>query len=274
MESLFNSQSEFFETYIIPWTINIVLALVVFIIGLWVAKQITRVVRRIMARAHLDDILINFIGNIVHSALLVVVIIIALDQLGINTASVLAVFAAAGLAVGLALKDSLSNFAAGVMLVLFKPFKTGDFVEVAGQSGVVERIRIFNTTMRSGDNREITIPNGQIFGDAIVNYSARDTRRIDLVMGIGYEDDIRQAKALMEEAIAEDGRILEDPKPVIMVLELADSSVNIALRPWVKSGDYWDVRADLLETIKHKFDENGISIPFPQRDVHLYQVQE
>jgi small conductance mechanosensitive channel len=272
MESLFNDQAEIFNTYVVPWSINIVMALVVFVVGRWLAKAISRLTRKIMRKASVEEILINFIGNIVYTALLVVVIIAALDQLGINTASILAVFAAAGLAVGLALKDSLANFAAGVMLVLFKPFKAGDFVEVAGHQGVIEHIRIFNTTLKTGDNREITIPNGNIFGNSIVNYSARDTRRIDLVIGIGYGDDLRKARTLIEEVIKADGRILAEPEPVVMLLELADSSVNFAVRPWVKSEDYWAVRADLLENIKTKFDSNGISIPFPQREIHVYQA--
>ena len=272
MENILNSDIDYIGLYAVPWSINLVSALVIFVLGRWLAKLISNTIKRIMKKAATDEILISFIGNISYFALLVVVVIAALDRLGINTSSVLAVFAAAGLAVGLALKDSLSNFSAGVMLVLFKPFQAGDFVEAGGHSGVIERIRIFNTVMRTGDNREITIPNSQIYGSSIVNFSARDTRRIDLVFGIGYNDDIRKAKSLIEEAFQENGLILTDPKPVIMVLELADSSVNIAARPWVNSGDYWDVRANLLENVKAKFDANGISIPYPQQDVHIHQV--
>lgn len=273
MEAILNSETDYLNLYLIPWTINFITALAIFIIGRWLAKIICKFVHRLMSKAKVDDILINFIENILYFALLVVVVIAALDRLGINTSSVLAVFAAAGLAVGLALKDSLSNFAAGVMLVLFKPFKDGDFVEVAGNSGVVEQVRIFNTVIRTGDNREIIVPNSQIYGDTIVNYSARDTRRIDLVFGIGYDDDIKKAKELIEKAMAEDERILKDPAPVVMLLELADSSVNFAVRPWVKSGDYWAVRGDLLETLKNNCDAEGISIPYPQRDVHIYQQE-
>jgi small conductance mechanosensitive channel len=227
-----------------------------------------------MTQSKVDDILVSFIGNILYFALLMVVVIAAVDRLGVNTSSVLAIFAAAGLAVGLALKDSLSNFAAGVMLVLFKPFKDGDFVEVAGNAGVVEQVRIFNTVIRTGDNREIIIPNSHIYGDTIVNFSARDTRRIDLVFGIGYDDDIKQAKLLIEKTMADDERILKDPEPVVMVLELADSSVNFAVRPWVNASDYWAVRSDLLEALKINCDSEGISIPYPQRDVHVYQEEK
>lgn len=273
MENFLNSDIDYIGQYVIPWSINVASALVIFVIGRWFAKLISNTLERLMKKAATDEILINFISNITYFALLVVVVIAALDRLGINTSSVLAVFAAAGLAVGLALKDSLSNFSSGVMLVLFKPFKAGDFVEAGGHSGVIEHIRIFNTVMRTGDNREITIPNSQIYGSSIVNYSARDTRRIDLVFGIGYDDDIRLAKDLMAETVANHPLVLNDPEPVILVLELADSSINIALRPWVNSGDYWTVRADLLEGVKAKFDANGITIPYPQRDVHHYQMK-
>lgn len=269
MEELLNADADYLNIYLIPWAINLTMALVIFVLGRWVAKGISRLVKRLMKKARVDEILISFIGNMLYFALLVVVVIAALDQLGVNTSSVLAIFAAAGLAVGLALKDSLSNFAAGVMLVLFKPFKAGDYIEAAGTGGVVEKLRIFNTVLRTGDNREITVPNSQIYSGTIINFSARDTRRIDLTFGIGYGDDIRQAKALIEAAMTEDGRIFEDPAPAILLMELADSSVNLAVRPWVKAADYWDVRSDLLERVKTKFDANGISIPFPQRDVHL-----
>jgi small conductance mechanosensitive channel len=273
MEALLNTDVDYLNLYIIPWSINLFMALVIFVVGRWVAKGISRLIKRLMKKAGVEDILISFIGNMLYFALLVVVVIAALDRLGVNTSSVLAIFAAAGLAVGLALKDSLSNFSAGVMLVLFKPFKAGDFIEAAGSAGVVEKLRIFNTVMRTGDNREITIPNSQIYGGTIVNFSARDTRRIDMTFGIGYGDDIRQARTLLEQAMTEDERILKDPEPVILLMELADSSVNFAVRPWVNSADYWVVRSDLMERVKEKFDANGISIPFPQHDVHLFSEQ-
>ncbi len=274
MDALLNSDVDYLGTYIIPWTINLVLALVIFIVGRWIARAVTNAVGRLMKKGGMDESLVDFLGNLIFAALLVVVIIAALDQLGVDTTSVMAIFATAGLAVGLALKDSLGNLAAGVMLVLFKPFKLGDFIEAGGVTGVVESIRIFSTLLRTGDNREITVPNGQIYGGTIVNFSARDTRRIDLIFGIGYDDDIRQAKQLIEEVMAADERILKDPAAVVMVAELADSSVNLAVRPWVASADYWDVRAAMLENIKITFDEAGISIPYPQTDVHLFSVDE
>lgn len=272
MESLLNSDVDYLNTYLIPWTVNIVTALVIFVIGRWVARALTNTVGRIMKRAKLDESLVDFLENLVYAALLIVVVIAALDQLGVDTTSVMAIFATAGLAVGLALKDSLGNFSAGVMLVLFKPFKIGDFIEAGGVNGVVESIRIFSTLMRTGDNREVTVPNGQIYGGTITNFSARETRRIDMVFGIGYDDDIREAKRLIEEIMAADERILEDPAPALMVSELADSSVNLAVRPWVNSADYWAVRSDMLENVKLRFDAEGISIPYPQTDVHLFEA--
>ena len=272
MEALLNSDVDYLNTYIIPWAINIGMALIIFIFGRWIARAVTNAVGRLMKKAGLDESLVDFLGNLIYAALLVVVIIAALDKLGVDTTSVMAIFATAGLAVGLALKDSLGNLAAGVMLVLFKPFKLGDFIEAGGVTGVVESIRIFSTLLKTPDNREITVPNGQIYGGTIVNYSARDTRRIDMVFGIGYDDDIRLAKQLIEEIMAADARILKDPAATVAVAELADSSVNFNVRPWVKSEDYWDVRSDLLENVKLTFDERGISIPYPQTDVHLFST--
>ncbi|KPK37244.1 MAG: mechanosensitive ion channel protein MscS [Gammaproteobacteria bacterium SG8_47] len=265
-------QTDIFDVYVIPWSVRIVTAILIFVIGRWIAKLLTNAVGRVMTKARLDDLLVNFLSNIIYALLLAVVVLAALEQLGVKTTSALAILGAAGLAVGLALRDSLSNFAAGVMLIIFRPFKTGDFVEAGGTAGVVEKITVFSTVMRTGDNREVIIPNGQIAGGTIINFSARDTRRIDLVFGIGYDDDIKKAKELIEQTMKADARILADPAPAIMVLELADSSVNLAVRPWCNSGDYWAVRSDLLENVKAAFDSNGISIPFPQRDVHLHQV--
>ncbi len=263
---------EMITTYLVPWGIRIVSALAVFVIGRWIIKIVVRFAERMMQKAHVDKMLTTFTGNILNAVLLVVVVIAALDQLGIQTTSLLAVFGAAGLAIGLALKDSLANFSSGVMLIVFRPFKVGDFIEAAGISGVVEEVRIFSTMLRTGDNREIIIPNSQIYDSPIINVSARTTRRIDMVFGIGYEDDLRKAKQLIEAAFAADTRILDDPAAAVSVAELADSSVNINARPWVKSEDYWAVRSDLLENIKLSFDSNGISIPYPQQDVHMHNA--
>jgi small conductance mechanosensitive channel len=200
------------------------------------------------------------------------VFIAALSTLGFETTSFIAVIGAAGLAIGFALQGSLANFASGVMLIIFRPFSVGNFVEAGGQSGSVEEIRIFSTVLKTPDNKMVIIPNSKITGDNIVNYSAKDQRRIDMVFGIGYGDDLQRAKQILERIIAEDSRILDDPAVTIGVLELGDSSVNFAVRPWVKTADYWAVYFDLMEKVKLTFDREGISIPFPQRDVHLFQA--
>lgn len=272
MELNVEEYQKLIDTYAIPWGIRIIAALAIFFIGRFIAGLLVRLLKKVMSRAKLDQTIIEFLASILQAILTVVIVIASLEQLGVDTTSVLAIFAAAGLAVGLAFKDSLSNFASGIMLILFKPFKAGDFVEAAGISGVVETIRIFNTVMRTGDNREITVPNSKIYGDIITNFSARDTRRIDLVIGIGYDDSIASAKTIIEDIIQQDSRILTDPAPTIMLVELGESSIDIAVRPWVNSGDYWTVRADLLQNIKERFDTQGISIPYPQCDVHLFQA--
>lgn len=256
------------------WLMNILYAALIVIVGRVVVKWLVKLSRKLMVRANLDPMLVNFLSVIANAVLMLFVLIAALDQLGVDTTSMIAVLGAAGLAVGLALKDSLQNFAAGVMLVMFRPFKNGDFVEVAGTSGVVEQISIFNTILKTGDNREVIVPNGQIYADTITNYSARDTRRIDMSFGIGYGDDLLKAKSLMSDIVKGHAKVLAEPEPIIRVGELADSSVNFDVRPWVNSEDYWQVRSELIEQIKLAFDENGISIPFPQMDVHLNKQED
>jgi len=260
--------------YAMPWAIKIVMAIAIFVIGKWVVKVIVNLVKKLLGRSEsMDDMLVNFLGSIVNAVLLLFVIIAALDQLGVDTSSLVALIAAAGLAIGLALQGSMQNFAAGVMILVFKPFKGGDFIEAGGVTGVVENVQIFSTTMRTGDNKEVIVPNGGIYGGAITNYSARDTRRVDMVFGIGYDDDIRKAKEILEGLVAADDRILKDPAPVVALSELADSSVNFIVRPWVNSGDYWAVMWDMNEKVKTSFDEAGISIPYPQMDVHLHKQE-
>lgn len=261
---------EMIDTYVIPWGINIVMAVVIFIIGKMVVKMITNLAKKLMGKAGVDSLLINFIGSIINGILLLFVVIAALNQLGVDTTSLIALIGAAGLAVGLALQGSLQNFASGVMLIIFRPFKDGDLVDAAGVLGVVEQIGIFTTTMRTADNREIIVPNGAIFGGTITNVSARDTRRVDMVFGIGYDDDLLKAKQLIMQILEADDRILKDPAPAVAVAELADSSVNFNVRPWVKSADYWGVYNDTHEKIKLEFDKQGISIPYPQMDVHQH----
>lgn len=261
---------EMLDTYVIPWGINIVMALVIFIVGKMVVKLIINIVRKLMERSNVDSLLINFITSIIKGILLLFVVIASLNQLGVDTTSLIALIGAAGLAVGLALQGSLQNFASGVMLIIFRPFKDGDLVDAAGVLGVVEEIGIFTTTMRTADNREIIIPNGSIFGGTITNVSARDTRRVDMVFGIGYDDDLLKAKQIIMDILTADDRILKDPAPAVALGELADSSVNFNVRPWVKSADYWAVYSDTHEKIKLEFDKQGISIPYPQMDVHQH----
>ena len=257
---------------LITWGLRIAAALAILVIGNWLAKKFTAVFVKMMERNEIDITLTRFLKNIVYYALLTAVVIAAAQKLGINTASFLAVVGAAGLAVGLALKDSLANFSAGVMLILFRPFKVGDAVTVAGETGAVEEITIFNTVMNTPDNQRKIIPNGLITSGTITNITANDTRRIDMVFGIGYDDDIKSAEQVFANMIKADPRVLNEPAPTVAVAELADSSVNFVVRPWVKTSDYWDVKFELTEKIKMALDEAGISIPFPQQDVHMHQV--
>ncbi|MBN3563084.1 mechanosensitive ion channel family protein [Aliamphritea spongicola] len=261
----------FFDMYVMPWIINIALAAAIFIVGRMVVKALGSLLEKVLRKSRMDDILINFVTSIANILMLLVVVVASLDQLGVDTTSMIALVGAAGLAVGLALQGSLQNFAAGVMLIVFRPFKEGDFVEVAGVSGIVEQITIFNTVMRTADNKEVIVPNGNIYSGVITNYSARDTRRVDMVFGIGYDDDLKKAKAVLEDIINSDSRVLKDPAPVIAVSELADSSVNFVVRPWVNSADYWNVLFETTEAVKLRFDAEGISIPYPQMDVHQYK---
>ncbi len=261
---------EWIDLYVIPWAINLVLALAIFFIGKWIAGIVTGIARRLMDRAKFDAMLTRFLTNIIYGILLVAVVLAALDSLQVNITSLIAVLGAAGLAVGLALKDSLSNFAAGVMLVIFRPFQVGDYINAGGSSGTVDEIALFKTLLRTPDNQRVIVPNAQIFGDTITNVNVLGTRRLDLVFGIGYDDDMKKAKQLLEQIIADDERVLKDPAPSVTVAELADSSVNFNVRPWCNSGDYWALRSDLLHRVKETFDENGISIPFPQQDVHYH----
>ena len=243
--------------------VNVAIAIAIIFVGRIVVKWVVKLLGKMMAKSDLDEILINFVSSIAKAVLLLLIFIAALNQIGVDTTSLIALIGAAGLAVGLALQNSLQNFAAGVMMIVFRPFKLGDFVEVGGVVGVVEQISIFSTMLKTADNRELIVPNGQIYASAITNYSARETRRIDLVFGIGYDDDMLVAKKIMESILEAHDLVLEQPAAGVAVTELADSSVNFNVRPWVKSEDYWAVRSDLIEQIKLAFDENNISIPYP-----------
>jgi small conductance mechanosensitive channel len=259
------------ENYIslaVSYGIKILGALAVFIIGKWAAKKISQLLTKALEKGGTDETLTRFLSNAAYFLLLILVIIAALGTLGINTTSFAAIVGAVGLAVGLALQQNMSNIGAGVLLLFLKPFKVGDFVEAGGVSGTVEAIGIVNTTLKTPDNVKVFVPNSAITSGSIKNYSAEPIRRIDLVIGIGYDDDIKKAKEILLKILSSDERILKEPPPTVAVAELADSSVNLAVRPWVKKEDYWPVRGELLERIKEEFDKAGISIPYPQLDVH------
>jgi len=251
---------------------SIVYAIIILAIGYWGAKMISGMIKGIMERRDIDRALTGFVGNLISALIIAFAVIAAMNQLGIQTTSLVAVVGAAGLAIGLALKDSLGNFAAGVMILIFKQFKAGDVIEAAGVIGVVETLNIFSTQLKTADNKTIYIPNGKLLGDNIVNYSTKPTRRVDLVIGVSYKADLSHVKEVLEDLLADDSRILKDPAPTIGVLELANNSVNFAVRPWVESAEYWNVYFDLHAKIKTRFDEEGIGIPYPQRDVHLHQA--
>jgi len=250
---------------------RLITAVAIFYVGKWIAKFLTKMVKKAMARGDIEDTLEHFLGNMLYYTLMAAVIIATINQLGVQTTSLLAVVGAAGLAIGLALQGSLSNFASGVMIVAFRPYKVGDFIAAGGVTGTVEEVQIFTTIMKTPDNKKIIVPNSQIMAGEITNFSANPTRRVDLVAGCGYDDDLDKVRKVLEEIVADDDRILDDPAPAIALSELGDSSVNFVVRPWVKSADYWAVHCDTLEQIKKRFDAEGISIPFPQRDIHVYK---
>lgn len=251
--------------------LRIVAAIAIFIIGRWAAKIIRKTVKRLLSRSNTDPTLVGFISNLAYVAVLAFIIAAALAKLGVQTASFIAVLGAAGLAVGLALQGSLSNFAAGVLLLFLRPFKGGDYIEAAGTAGIVREIQILTTTLMTPDNRKVVVPNSKIMGDTITNYSAEDTRRMDLVFGVGYDDNLEHVQSVIKDVLAQEDRVLSEPAPVVGVVELADSSINIAVRPWVKAADYLDVMFSLLETTKNRFDAEGINIPYPQRDIHVLE---
>ncbi len=254
--------------------LKVIAAIAILIIGRWVSMGIRNMLKKLMKKSNVDDTIISFTANLSYVALLAFVVLAALGQLGIQTTSFIAILGAAGLAVGLALQGSLANFAAGFLMIIFRPFRVGDFIEGGGAAGTVENIEIFTTTLKSPDNKTVIIPNAKLTGDNIVNWTVKGTRRVDMIFGIGYGDDIDKARKILIEIVDGDDRILKDPPPQIALSELADSSVNFVVRPWVKSGDYWSVYFDTMEKVKKAFDANQVSIPFPQRDVHIYQHAE
>jgi small conductance mechanosensitive channel len=253
------------------WGIKLLIAVVIFIVGKWVARKLADFGRAMLDKQGVDPMVGGFVTNIAYSAMLLFVIIAALGKVGIETTGFVAILGAAGLAIGFALQDSLGNFASGFMIIIFKPFSAGDYVEIAGTAGTVQKIELFTTTLKSPDNRIIIIPNGGITGGNIVNYTATGTRRVDMVFGCGYDDNLQQVKELLEQMVGEDDRILAEPAPTIGVSELGDNSVNFVVRPWTNTSDYWAVHFDFHQRVKERFDAAGFSIPYPQRDVHIHK---
>lgn len=262
------------DRYIVPFLINLVIAVLVFYIGRAIARMLVQLLAKLLKRANVDESLTKFACDLAYGLLLVIVVIASLERLGVQTTAAVAVLGAMGLALGFALQGSLGNFASGVMLIIFKPYKVGDLVNLAGHVGVVESIKVFNTTLLTPDNRTIIIANGNVTSNTIENISGAGQIRVDMVFGIGYDDDIKKAKEIMMGILKADERVLAEPAPTVAVCELADSSVNFAVRPWIDPAVYWDVFFDTHENIKIALDEAGISIPYPQQDVHMHQADK
>jgi len=259
---------------LISGVINLVVALAIFIVGKWIARMVQNTLEKLLRKREVDEVLVDFLGNIVFALVIIIAVVAAFDTLGIPATSFMAIIGAAGLAIGLALKDSLSNFASGVMLVLFRPFTKGNFIEAGGITGTVDEIRLVSTTLTTPDNKLITVPNAMMYTNAITNYSAKDTRRVDMVIGVGYNDDLKVAAGVLAKICQDHPLILDDPETNIFINNLGDSAVDFVVRPWVKSGDYWAVLADVLETAKVELEAAGCNIPYPQTDVHLHQVSQ
>ncbi|MDX1454072.1 MAG: mechanosensitive ion channel [Gammaproteobacteria bacterium] len=271
MQDILNLLNDYdWQQLLLHWGSRILIALAIFVVGRWVGKLLGRLIRNVVGKAGMDNLLAGFLGKLVSVAITAVALIAALDQVGVNTTSLVAVLGAAGLAIGLALQGSLSNFASSIMIMIFKPFRVGDFVDAGGTSGTIQEIGMFHTRLTTTDNQLIIVPNSAIMGGNIINYTINDTRRINETIGISYGDDPAKARELLFRIIRDDDRILSEPDPIVWLNQFGDSSVNLVIRCWTKTEDYWQTRADLLEAIKKAFDEHGISIPFPQRVIHQY----
>jgi small conductance mechanosensitive channel len=267
MEGLIEKVQELATLY----GLKVIAAIVIFVVGRWAAKLIEKLIVRIMNKRKIDPAIVSFTESLAYVLLMTFIVIAALAQLGIQTTSFIAVIGAAGLAIGLALQGSLANFAAGFLMLIFKPFKVGDYVDGGGASGTVEKIQIFTTQLKTVDNKVIIIPNSKMMGDNIVNYSAKDMRRVDMLFGVSYRDDLDKVRTILRDIMDGDARVLKDPEVMIVVKALADSSVNFEVRAWVKTADYWGFYFDSMIAVKKRFDSEGVSIPFPQRDVHVYE---
>ena len=252
--------------------INLAIAIVIFVVGKWIANRVQNTLEKMLRKRDVDEVLVDFLGTIVYALILIAAVIAAVDQMGIPATSFMAIIGAAGLAIGLALKDSLSNFASGVMLVLFRPFAKGDLVDAGGILGTVDEIHLVSTMLTTPDNKQIIVPNSLMYSNAITNFSAKDTRRVDMAIGVGYDDDLKVAAKVLQKVCSEHPKVLDEPATKIFINNLGDSSVDFVVRPWVKSEDYWGVLADVLETAKVELEAAGCNIPYPQTDVHLHQV--
>ncbi len=250
---------------------KLALAIFTLIMGLWVIKVFVKAFGRTMERSEVDVSLQKFLSTLVGILFRILLVISVASMVGIKMTSFIAILGAAGLAVGLALQGSLANFAGGVLILLFKPYKAGDFIDAQGYLGTVNQIQVFNTILKTPDNKTVILPNGGLSNSSITNFSTEPTRRVDMTFGISYSDDIKETKDLLTKVIEDESRILKDPSPMVVVSELADSSVNLAVRVWCKTSDYWGVYFDMHEKVKLSFDKQGVSIPFPQRDVHVFQ---
>ena len=268
--NLWNQLSELLSSF----GISLFIALSILIIGRQVVKILIKVISTALERSNTEDTVRIFVTNLLNTLLMIVVFIAAINQLGIQTTSIIAVLGAAGLAIGLALQGSLSNFAAGILIVIYRPYKVGDYIQADNHLGTVDDIQIFSTVLKTPDNKLVVVPNGSIMNGSIVNFSNQDKRRVDIIASCSYEDDIDKVKSVLADILSKDDRILNEPKPRIAVSELADSSVNFIVRPWVKNSDYIDVYYSLLEEIKKRFDREGIAIPYPQTDVHIHNHTE
>lgn len=268
MQEFLNSLPNLLSTY----GLKVLAAILIVVIGNWIAKAVRKGTRKAMKKKNLDPTITNFTCSVTYAVLMAFIVVAALGQLGVQTSSIVAILGASALAVGLALQGSLSNLAAGVLLMMTRPFKAGDYIETAGNAGSVEAISLLNTTLKSIDNKKIIVPNSGIIGNPITNYTAEEKRRVDLRVGVSYKSDLRRVREVLMDEIMKNGKVLKDPKPMVGVVEMAASSVNLVVRPWVKTADYWDVYFALTENIKLRLDAEGIGIPFPQQDVHLYKT--
>lgn len=262
---------EIIMQYATTYGVNILAALVILLIGLWAARLVRHIIHKVMDKRSIDPLIISFVSTVLHVLLIAFVLIAAISKLGVQTTSLIAVLGAAGLAVALALQSSLSNIASGVIIITLRPFKVGDYVEAGSSAGIIESIQLFYTRMRSPDNKELMIPNSEITSSVITNYNARSERRCDMVFGVSYDADLDKTRRTIQELLDQDERVLDEPAPEIVIGELTDSSVNFWVRPWVKTEDLWAFKWEYTEAVKKRFDKEGITIPFPQRDIHMYQ---